>query len=127
MQFIRAEIGIECEHGRFQMRAAASTSAYARGPTGPVNIRLAVDIFGGRGLLSHMAMRLLVLARILVPTLAGPATAALATLSARYAGVDVTLDLCAVPEEADCVFVVNVHSGERWAVPAGRVQLLRIS
>ena len=51
----------------------------------------------------------------------------LATLSARYAGVDVTIDLCAVPEEADCVFVVNVHSGERWAVPAGRVQLLRIS
>ena len=51
----------------------------------------------------------------------------LVTLSARYAGVDVTIDLCAVPEEADCVFVVNVHSGERSVVPAGRVQLLRIS
>ena len=34
---------------------------------------------------------------------------------------------CAVPEDADCVFVVNLHSGERSAVPAGRVQLLRIS
>ena len=53
--------------------------------------------------------------------------AGLATLSARYAGVDVTIDLRAVPEEADCVFVVNVHSVERSAVPAGRVQLLRIS
>ena len=27
----------------------------------------------------------------------------------------------------DCVFVVNVHSAERSAVPAGRVPLLRIS
>ena len=50
-----------------------------------------------------------------------------ATLWARYEGADVTIDLCAVPEEAECVFVRKARGADRIAVPASRVQLLRIT
>ena len=49
------------------------------------------------------------------------------SLWARYDGADVTIDLGAVPEEAGHVFVQKSHGADRIAVPASRVQLLRIT
>ncbi len=56
-----------------------------------------------------------------------PALPCSVTLWARYGGADVTIDLGAVPEDAECVFVRKARGAERIAVPASRVQLLRIT
>ena len=49
------------------------------------------------------------------------------TLWARCDGADVMIDLGAIPEEAECVFVQKSHGADRIAVLASSVQLLRIT
>jgi hypothetical protein len=49
-----------------------------------------------------------------------------ATLIASYDGAEVVIDLSAIPGEAGAVFVRRQPGGERFAVPAARVCLVRV-
>jgi ParB family transcriptional regulator, chromosome partitioning protein len=53
--------------------------------------------------------------------------AGVVTLFASYDGAEVVVDLSAVPGEAGAVFVVQQIGGERFAVPAAQVHLVRVA